>query len=288
MTRPLRIEFPGAVYHITSRGNARQSIFDHFTDKKQFLFILEQVVVKYQWLCHAYCLMDNHYHLLIENTEPNLSAGMRQLNGVYTQTFNRKYDRVGHLFQGRFKSILVEKENYLLELSRYIVLNPVRAKLVAKPGQFTWSSYKATAGLIKIPEYLTIDWILQRFGKQKYAAQKKYKAFVNEGLKQSSPWEHLKAQCFLGSEKFIANLRQPSQNSQDLSEFPKQQRLFKRPGLNNLFASLDQMTKSKRNEAIQTAIVKHGYSQVELSKYLGLHYSTISRLMKSQRSKVKT
>ncbi len=159
MARPLRIEFPGAVYHITSRGNARLPIFDNFNCKKQFLTILEQVVDRYHWLCHAYCLMNNHYHLLIETIDPNLSAGMRQLNGVYTQSHNRKYKKVGHLFQGRYKSILVEKETYLLELCRYIVLNPVRANIVSCPGQYTWSSYKSTSGLV-VPHHSPIQFLI--------------------------------------------------------------------------------------------------------------------------------
>ena len=128
MARPLRLEFPGAVYHVSSRGNARQRIFFGDADRELFLDTLTQGIARYRWLCHAYCLMENHYHLLIETPRANLSLGMRQLNGIYTQTFNRRHHRVGHLFQGRFRAILVEKESYLLELCRYIVLNPVRVK----------------------------------------------------------------------------------------------------------------------------------------------------------------
>ncbi len=186
MARPLRIEYPGAVYHITSRGNAKLPIYEHFNDKKQFLSILTDLVERYRWLCHAYCLMDNHYHLLIETIEPNLSAGMRQLNGVYAQTFNRKYQRVGHLFQGRYKSIVVEKKTYLLELARYIVLNPVRAKMISNPSKYSWSSYKAISGLIKPPPFLTTDWILNQFGKKKGIAQKKYREYVREGLNNNT------------------------------------------------------------------------------------------------------
>jgi putative transposase len=134
MARPLRLEFPHAVYHLTGRGNARQRIVVDDEDRRRFLTTLAHVIDRYGWLCHAYCLMDNHYHLLIETPRPTLSRGMRQLNGVYTQAFNRWHHRVGHLFQGRFKAILVEKETHLLELCRYVVLNPVRAKLVAHPG----------------------------------------------------------------------------------------------------------------------------------------------------------
>jgi REP element-mobilizing transposase RayT len=139
MARPLRIEYPGAVYHITSRGNAYQDVFLDDADRERFLEVLKQTVDRFNWLCHAYCLMMNHYHLLIETVDPTLSRGMRQLNGVYTQAFNRRHERVGHLFQGRYKAILVEKETYLLELSRYIVLNPVRAKMVKKPEEWEWS-----------------------------------------------------------------------------------------------------------------------------------------------------
>ena len=133
MARPLRIEFEGALYHVTSRGNARQHIFLHDSDRKKFFDVLADVVERFQWICHAYCLMDNHYHLVIETPEANLSRGMRQLNGVYTQVFHRRHGRVGHLFQGRYKAILVEKESYLLELAKYVVLNPVRAGLVSYP-----------------------------------------------------------------------------------------------------------------------------------------------------------
>ncbi len=131
MARPLRIEYSGAVYHVTSRGNARSDIFHSDHNREEFLFILDTVVRRFNWLCHAYCLMDNHYHLLIETPDGNLSLGMRQLNGIYTQKYNYLHGKTGHVFQGRYKAILVDKESYLLELSRYVVLNPVRAKMIS-------------------------------------------------------------------------------------------------------------------------------------------------------------
>src|SRR4030067_2490661 len=134
MARPLRIEYSEAVYHITSRGNDRKKIYSDDEDRENFFGVLETVVKKYNWLCHAYCLMDNHYHLLVETRDANLSIGMRQLNGVYTQLYNRRHRRVGHVFQGRYHAILVQKETYLIELTRYVVLNPVRAGMVAEPG----------------------------------------------------------------------------------------------------------------------------------------------------------
>ena len=152
MSRPLRIEYPGAVYHVTSRGDARRPIFCDDKDRLLFLEVLASIVSRFHWLCHAYCLMNNHYHLIVETPEGNLSRGMRQLNGVYTQRFNRRHRKPGHVFQGRYKAIVVEKESYLLELCRYVVLNPVRAKAVETPEAWNWSSYRATAGSTDIPE----------------------------------------------------------------------------------------------------------------------------------------
>ena len=160
MARPLRIEYDGALYHVTSRGNEQRPIFRNDDDRELFLTILSKVTERFHWLCHAYCLMDNHYHLVIETPDGNLSKGMRQLNGIYTQTFNRLHHRVGHLFQGRFKGILVQKESHFLEVCRYVVLNPVRAKAVKDPRAWAWSSYRATVGQSSVSRCLTVDEIL--------------------------------------------------------------------------------------------------------------------------------
>ncbi len=151
MSRPIRIEFPNALYHVTSRGVRREDIFDDDDDRRAFLKTLGDVVGQFNWLCYAWCLMDNHYHLLIQTPDGNLSKGMRQLNGVYTQLSNRRHRRVGHLFQGRFKAILVDSDGHLLELARYVVLNPVRARMVKRATDWEWSSYRASLGIAPAP-----------------------------------------------------------------------------------------------------------------------------------------
>ena len=146
MARPLRIEYAGALYHLTSRGDRREDIYLDDIDRVIFLEVLAGVCERFCWVCHAYCLMSNHYHLLIETRESTLSQGMRQLNGVFTQRSNHRHHRVGHVFQGRYKAILVQKESYLLELARYVVLNPVRAGMVRSAKDWPWSNYRSTAG----------------------------------------------------------------------------------------------------------------------------------------------
>ena len=268
MARPLRIEYPGAVYHITTRGNAYQDVFLDDTDREEFLEILEQTVDRFNWLCHAYCLMTNHYHLLIETVDPTLSRGMRQLNGVYTQAFNRRHEQVGHLFQGRYKAILVEKEAYLLELARYIVLNPVRAKMVKKPEEWEWSSYRATAGLSEVPPFLTTDWILSQFADERKKAQRLYRRFVAKETGRS-PWDDLKGQIYLGSEKFIKSIPKPKTK---LNEVPRAQRLLDRPRLKEIFAEAE-----TEDEGIFKAYHDYGYTMREIAEYLGIHYATVSR-----------
>lgn len=146
MARPLRIEFPGAFHHVMARGNARQAIFRTTQDREEFLDVLKRVCARFDWRVWAYCLMDNHYHLLVETVEPTLSRGMREINGIYTQIFNRRHSRTGHVFQGRYKSLLIDEDAYLLEVSRYIVLNPVKAKICRGAADYRWSSYRQAIG----------------------------------------------------------------------------------------------------------------------------------------------
>jgi len=271
MARPLRLEFPGAVYHVTSRGNARQDIVRDDRDRAQYLTLLAHVIERYGWRCHAYCLMDNHYHLLLETPQANLSQGMRQLNGRYTQAFNRRHRRVGHLFQGRFTAILVEKEAHLLELCRYVVLNPVRAKIVPHPRLWAWSSYRATVGESSAPAWLSTDWILEQFGVRVGAAQERYRTFVAEGRGGPRPWEQLTGQIYLGSEEFVAQ-HQPNRVIRDI---PRRQTQALRPTLRVLFQRNGEPTR-----LIHVAYRQYGYRLAEIAEHLGVHYATVSRRLK--------
>ncbi len=197
------------MWHVTSRGNERKELFRDQTDRGKFVSILGRTVTILQWRLHAYVLMGNHYHLLLETPAPTLSRGMRQLNGIYTQAFNRRHRRAGHLLQGRFKAILVEKEAHLLELCRYVVLNPVRAGLVRFARDWKWSSYRATSAEEPAPEWLETHWTLRHFGREKSQAVRRYRKFVAEGVGAGvSPWEAIRAQIYLGGDEFLQEVRQ--------------------------------------------------------------------------------
>lgn len=282
MARPLRIEYPGGVYHITSRGNAQQPIFLSNTDKESFLNTLSFVTERFNWLCHAYCLMDNHYHLLIETPDGNLSKGMRQLNGVYTQRFNRNHRRVGHIFQGRYKAILVEKESYLLELCRYVVLNPVRAGMVDRPDKWLWSSYRATVGMKKASEFLTTGWILGQFAGNRRKAESRFRSFIKEGIIKESPWKELKGQIFLGGAEFIDRFKGIIEKVDDIKEIPRVQRHINRPGLSEIFKARGKL---QRDKSIYKAHVEFGYSLKEIADYLDLHYTTVSKIINAMEHK---
>ncbi len=206
MARPLRMEFAGACYHLTARGDRQEPIFEDDEDRIVFLDLLAKEVLQQGWLLYAFCLMSNHYHLLLETPAPNLVQGMRRLNGVYTQAFNRRHNRVGHVLQGRYKSILVDKDSHLRELCRYVVLNPVRAKMVAAVQDWYWSSYLPTAGKTTCPGWLAAAAVLALFG-QGARARRAYERFVAQGLKEPSPWDGLKGQIYLGSEAFRARMQ---------------------------------------------------------------------------------
>jgi len=271
---------------VTSRGNAQAAIFVDDVDRNTFLAVLRQTLRRFNVLCHAYCLMTNHFHLLLETPDANLSKAMRQLNSVYTQAFNRRHGRVGHVLQGRFKAIVVDREAYLLELCRYVVLNPVRAGMVRDVGKYPWSSYRATAGLDKVPEFLSVDWILEQFGLDRKSACSEYQRFIKAGMEvDDSPWDDLKGQCFLGDDAFLEKLFPMLKEKSALKEVPRIQRFADRPSLESILA--DTEGREERDRGIVKACLEFGYSQAQVAAATGLHYSTVSRIIRREESRFK-
>ena len=202
---------------------------------------------------------------------------MRQLNGLYIQRFNQRHKQVGHLFQGRYKAILLDKEHYLLTLCRYIVLNPVRAKIAKDPKDYKWSTYRATAGYEKGIPCLTTDWIISQFDKEQKKAARGYQAFILSGIKAASPLKAIKGQLFLGNEHFTDKIRHLIRGKEKLKEITREKRYVARPSLNEI---LPQEDKKLKNQAIYQAYLKHGYTLKEIAEYIDVHYSTVSRVIK--------
>lgn len=200
MPRPLRIEFPGAFYHVFSRGNDKRDIFLSDEDRELFLAALNEACLRFDVLIHSYCLMSNHIHFLLETKKPNLSKFMKYLMGVYTLRFNRTHKRAGHLFQGRYKAYLVDQDTYLLQLSRYIHLNPVKAGLTDLPESYPWSSLRLYISTDKSPQYLFKGLVLGQF-KSKEA----YLQFVKDGIDKEVPLEIRKplGGMFVASKDFV-------------------------------------------------------------------------------------
>lgn len=280
MARPLRIELSGGLYHVTSRGDRREDIYFSDSDRQAWLELLAQVCARFNWICHAYCLMTNHYHLVIETPEGNLAQGMRQLNGVYTQMVNRTYGRVGHVFQGRYKAILVEKDSYLLELARYVVLNPLRAGMVSDVGDWPWSSYPAMIGQVPSPAWLQSGWVLGQFSRQRNRAIAGYVDFVRAGVGLPSIWDNLQGQIYLGSAAFIASMQANLAPEQSLDEIPRTQR---RP----LAKALDHY-RTEYADAPRTgmalAYLSGDYPMKAIANAFGVHYTTVSRAVNAYES----
>ena len=275
MARPLRIEFEGALYHVTARGNRREVIYEDDEDREHFLSILGEVVGRFNWICHAYCLMSNHYHLVVETPDSNLSKGMRQLNGVFTQASNRRHQRNGHLFQGRFKAILVDRDAYLLELSRHVVLSPVRERMVAAADDWPWSSYQAMLGQAVTPSWLAAGGLLRLFDAHKTEARRQYPRFVADGIGQRSVWLNLRQQIYLGDDEFVERMQKKAGNSDEMT-IPKAQR---RPPA-KLISEIALLYDS-RNEAIVAAYATGAYSYREIGEYFGLHLVTVGGIVRA-------
>ena len=278
MARPLRLQFPGGLYHITARGNDRQPIFADDADCSAFVIVLASVVARYRVRCHAYCLMGNHYHLLLQTPDGNLSRAMRQLNGVYTQRFNRRHERCGHVLQGRFGAQLVDGQAYLHEVCRYIVLNPVRAGLASHPRDWRWSSFRATAGEGPVPGFLTVDWVRALSGATGQARADAYVRFVEAGLGQDQDaLARFESGPTLGDAAFVRRLDALGHPATQCTEFPRAQRFAARPALTDLFAGAT--TRAERDARTVTAVRDHGYPMKEVADFIGRHYITVSRAL---------
>ena len=278
MARPLRIQFPGGVYHVTARGNARQTLFVDDVDCARFLEVLAAVVARYRLLCHAYCLMTNHYHLLLETPEANLSRAMRQLNGVFAQRFNRRHERPGHVLEGRFHAQVIGRDAHLREVCRYIVLNPVRAGLVAQPREWPWSSYRAMAGEAPRPPFLTVDWVLALAGVASRAdAERSYRRFVHAGIGQTGRSMEPQHALVLGPAGDIPAVRRSLERAATLAEIRRGDRFPVRPSLEDVFLGVT--SRADRDARCIHAVRDHGYTQSEVARFVGLHYSRLSHIL---------
>ena len=294
MGRPLRIEYPGALYHITSRGNEKREIFLDDHDRGKFLEILKDYHERYGILIHSYVLMNNHYHLVLETPKGNLLKAMHGINGGYTGYFNRRYGRAGHLFQGRYKGILVEKDAYLLELSRYIHLNTVRAGTVKTPELYEWSSYPAYIGMQKEKSWMEYSWVLSRFGRDEGMARRNYKEYVEEGLegKIETPLKDLYARVILGGKEFREDIRRLLKRQKISDEIIEKKGFTENRAPEEIIKEVaktlgikegEVLNRGKNEEGRKIAIYLiqrySGLSNKEIGEIFGgIHYSSISKI----------
>lgn len=284
MARPLRIEYPGAFYHVMSRGNERKDIYRSGRDRDRFLSYLGSASLRYRARVHAYCLMSNHYHLLVETPEANLSQIMRHINGAYTTYFNVKWGRAGHLLQGRYKAILVERDEYALELSRYIHRNPVRAGIVERPEDYRWSSCRAYAGQSAPPEWLVREDLLASLGVAEDRAQARYAAFVQGAGRRESvcPWDQVVGSVLLGSEGFVEWVKREFLDSRPCpSDIPSLKAFVDRPTIAEVREFVNSRMDGDRRWARRVSLYlcqKHtGRKLREIGEAFGVGESAVSR-----------
>jgi REP element-mobilizing transposase RayT len=275
MNRPLRIEYRGALYHVTARGDRQGCIYHSDSDRLVWLSMLGETCARFNFIVRAYCQMTNHYHLLLETVDGGLARGMRYLNGNYSQYFNRRHDRIGHVFQGRYKAILCQRDRYLLELSRYIELNPVRAGMTHQPATWPWSSHLAAIGLGDAPAWLRADLVLAQFGTNQHQAQQAYREFVLAGIGGPSPLRGVKNQLLLGDEAFCEHLIGASVQG-DLAEIKRDQRAAIIYPLPEYFTH-----HRSPSEAMARAYLSHGYSMPEIARFARVSVKTVSRAVQS-------
>lgn len=274
MNRPLRIEFPGALYHVTARGDQLNAIYRDDTDRYIWLEVLGLVCARFHLVIHAYCQMTNHYHLMVETVEGNLSQGMRQLNGIYSQRVNRRHSLVGHVFQGRYKAVLVQKEAHLLELSRYIVLNPLRAGMVTSHAEWHWSSHHFMLDPAGKPAWLDRQWLLSQFGPTPDHAVERYRQFVAAGAGAQSPLRQTQFQLVLGDDDFAARHRRRQQRTA-LADVGKSQRRIAVRTLPEYAAAYPD-----RDEAMACAYHSTAFTMATIGAYFGVTYKTVGRAVK--------
>ena len=275
MARPHRIEYPNALYHVTSRGKEQEEIFTDDTDRQQWLEVFSSVCCRMNWRCYGYCLMDSHYHIIIETPQANLARGMRQLNGVYTQKTNRRHHRSGQIYQGRYKAIIFHKEKYLLEVCRHVALNPVRAELVTKSRDWAWSSYLATSGEAQAPEWLYTKTVLTILSKNIPLAQSAYRSFVRQGINRPHLWDNVHNQIYLGDENFVRDTQARINQETQGKKIPNQQNLL---ALKPLTSYRDNFADKK--EAVARAFLDGHHTMKEIGVFFNIHYSTVSRWVK--------
>jgi REP element-mobilizing transposase RayT len=286
VSRPLRIEFPGAFYHVTSRGNERRTVFQSNRDREKYLSYLESAYERYGAVIHGYCLMGNHYHLLLETPRGNLSKILHYINGAYTTYFNIKRGRSGHLFQGRYKGILVDKDEYCKELSRYVHLNPVRAGMVKAPLEYPWSSYRYFVGRDKRPEWLTTEFVLGDFGGEGGRGFKKYREYVERGENKEvdNPLKKVIASTFLGGKEFIERIKQEYLEKKEIDrrDLPALGKILRGPSLESIErAVIKRVGKGHplfKKICIYLSYEHSGLNLREIGEYFGMQRSAISQL----------
>lgn len=267
MARPLRVLVPDGTYHVFSRGNGHQSIFLDDRDRHRFIQTALEVKSRFDWRVLTYSLLGNHYHLVVRTPSPTLSRAVRQLNGVHAQRFNRRHDRDGHLFGGRFKAVLVQTDGHLLELARYVALNPVRAGLADRPQDWPWSAHRGLVGM-RADELLDARELLSYFGPTFEEGRKRYLQAISEADPQDLPDPDA---VIAGTQEFIAT----HLPSGDVSaEVPSRQLPSERPPLSEI------LEQGESDEGISRAYREHGYLLKEIAEALGCHYSTVSRRLR--------
>lgn len=289
MTRPLRLEFPGAFYHIVNRGNAQGKIFLNNRDREKFLEYLRDSVDRFSLIVHAYCLMDNHYHLIVETPEANISRALQWLNVSYAVYFNKKRNRIGHVFQGRFKALIVNADEYLQILSRYIHLNPMRAKVVQQPENYRWSSYNAFVGNIEAPEWLETTYVLSTFQKTRKQAMHLYMKFCEDVDPQSleNPSKNAVQGFILGNDHFVKSIQEKLiLTNVDENEIPQLRKLKLRPAVEQIveevgkefaWETADILRAGKKgNTAREAAIYLSCFHTGLMGKEIGDYYGQIS------------